>query len=37
MILVWYQITCGYKLYDSSKKMIVSSKDVVFDKIKELQ
>ena len=37
MILVGYESTDGYKLYDTAKRRTVINRDIIFDEIKELQ
>lgn len=37
MILVGYHFTGGYKFLDAKKKRVVISRDVIVDKIKEMQ
>lgn len=37
MILVGYHSTGGYKLFDATNIRIMMSRDVVFDKIKDVQ
>lgn len=37
MILVGYDSTDGYELYDTANRRTVISRDIIFDEIKELQ